>query len=103
MKRPDKKQELKRLLKRLARGGKPKFKHGICGNVFLTIGIHLHQIIPDYYRIIKQWPHYSGDSLYPVEGPTKYIFDSYQCTLWTGKSGKLRRSLCRFLAKHLES
>lgn len=98
-----------RELNRIAKGGKPAWpRMGLCGTVRKVHGWNM-AIIPNYYRILVSWPHYSGSPSYPVPSVTPEYgaaIQYYKCNEngkhYKGKIGKLRRSLARFLAKEFQ-
>lgn len=79
---------------------------GICNDIqhFTRVSITL---IPGYRGCVEGWADYSGDMFYPVRstkpGLTGYNAFYLTKNLWRGKTGELRRALCRRLARHIDT
>jgi len=90
-------------LEALGEGKEVLFKYlGLCSEIHDLTGMNALKLLKEYF---KTWEHYSGDEIYPVPSTNKncsaeeYYDSSFN--LWSGKQGKLRRSLCRHIAKEM--
>jgi len=80
----------------LAKGGFPETTYfGICRHITDEVGINGEEVV---WKYSKSWPRFSGQKEYPIGGESEFNSNT---NLWIGKSGKLRRSLCRHIAKCL--
>jgi hypothetical protein len=72
---------------------------GICYEIHTKFGMDAGKPL-ECYTLVSNfalgWKHHTGDISYPVP-------DKDGCNLWTGNSGKLRRSLCRYIAKKIKT
>ena len=102
-------QKIKLAIKVLRKLGKARSKpvdvsQGICHHLQchrLCIGNYMRLMyLPSYDRIMKAWPKYSGQYMYPVPHPTKTAVAGYlDYNLWIGKYGANRRAYARYLAR----
>ena len=91
------KKQLIKYLNGLARGKKPEScEAGICNLVYSKFGTEGTSIT---YRPMISWKKRAG-YLFPIEGSYRGFEKRGK---WAGKRGKLRRSLCRHIAKQLKA
>lgn len=83
-------------LRSLASGGHPLNTYwGICSEIRSSFGEAGERLVKKHF---KSWTKFSGSEDYPVGGMEEF---NRVDNLWIGKSGQLRRSLCRHIAKQL--
>jgi len=83
---------------------------GICGNVFhmlttdakhpLEQTMIYSKILDNVNKIVQDWPHFSGDCHWPIEGSSLQFHR--HVNKWSGAYGNLRKDLLKHLIKTLE-
>ncbi len=53
--------------------------------------------------LFADWPLFSGSLAYPVNGAAQFDLDQRRGTMYEGASGRLRRSLARFIVAHFKA
>lgn len=70
-----------------------------------TYGICVYSGDSAVQHLVKYWPKYSGNKLYPVPHPTLHPRTAYDnCSKWDKRTqyGKDRWELLQFIIKHIE-
>lgn len=86
-------------LKKIRDEGPANIKLGIC----YSLDFLIEEASDVFYSLIREWPQFSGNIMYPVSGSKTYREHSRKGTLWQGEQLDLRMSLINFCIKELEN
>lgn len=80
------------------------FEYGICAEYLEHFRGAQYPSMQEIRNLSVHWKHYSGFVMYPIPNTSKKYPDGKEQYLslkpkWTGKQGKLRRKLCKYMAK----
>lgn len=88
----------------LADGGEPySVGCGVCCSFLMKFAVEIHDSIPNYYSVIREFEYYSGDRAFPIKWKMDDPEVEYERSdnKWILEYGRRRRLFCKFLADYL--
>lgn len=80
---------------------------GLCENIDAELLVKNDACLPSDLMqedILKFWPLYSGDEVFPIEGgKNQYYASQKNDGLWKGKQLEHRLDFCKFLINHIDN